>query len=60
MHYDYYVGLDVSLQTVAVCVIDKGGKRVFERSVDCAIDDISQCFEALPNSKCALTLNQVR
>ena len=29
---DYYVGLDVSLRSVAVCVIDVDGKHVFERT----------------------------
>lgn len=28
---DYFVGLDVSLRTVAVCVIDTDGQHVFER-----------------------------
>lgn len=46
---DYYVGLDVSLRSVAVCVIDADGGTVFERSVACDIEDIAQClagFEA--------------
>ena len=30
---DYYVGLDVSLRSVAVCVIDEDGRTLFERSV---------------------------
>lgn len=38
---DYYIGLDVSLRSVAVCVIDRDGKAVFERSVPCGIEDIS-------------------
>jgi len=37
---DYYVGLDVSLGSVAVCVIDADGKHVFERAVACEIEDI--------------------
>ena len=45
---DYYVGLDVSLRSVAVCVIDTDGKRIFESSVDCEIDAIAQCLEVLP------------
>ncbi|KKM83700.1 hypothetical protein LCGC14_1306640 [marine sediment metagenome] len=45
---DYYVGLDVSLRTVAVCVIDTGGKLVFERSVACEIEDIVHCLRDLP------------
>ncbi|GFE66064.1 hypothetical protein KIN_31380 [Litoreibacter roseus] len=30
---DYYAGLDVSLRSVAVCVIGADGKHIFERSV---------------------------
>ncbi len=41
---DYYVGLDVSLRSVAVCVIDANGKHVFERSLACEIDDIVACL----------------
>lgn len=45
---DYFVGLDVSLRTVAVCVIDGDGRTVFERSVTCEIDAISGCLSDLP------------
>lgn len=47
---DYYVGLDVSLRSVAVCVIDADGKHVFERSAACEIEDISQCLAGFPPS----------
>ncbi len=47
---DYYVGLDVSLRSVAVCVIDADGKHVFERTVECEIDDIVRCLENFPPS----------
>ena len=46
---DYYVGLDVSLRSVAVCVIDGDGRTVFERSVGCEIDAISGCLSDLPD-----------
>ena len=45
---DYFVGLDVSLRSVAVCVIDADGRTVFERSVACEIDDISDCLAGFP------------
>ena len=45
---DYYVGLDVSLRSVAVCVIDEDGRTVFERSFACDIDAISGCLSDLP------------
>ena len=45
---DYYVGLDVSLRSVAVCVIDEDGRTLFERSVACEIDAIIGCLSDLP------------
>ncbi len=45
---DYFVGLDVSLRSIAVCVIDEGGKAILERSVACEIDDIAGCLSNLP------------
>lgn len=36
-----YAGLDVSLRSVAVCVIDDKGAVVFERTVPCEIEDIA-------------------
>ena len=47
---DYYVGLDVSLRTVAVCVIDADGKLIFERSVACEIEDIVDCLRDVPTA----------
>ena len=44
---DYYVGLDVSLRSVAICVVDCDGRAIFERSVPCEIEDISQCLPTL-------------
>ena len=35
---DYFVGLDVSLRSVAVCVIDVDGQTVLERSVACEVE----------------------
>lgn len=37
----YFVGLDVALRTVAVCMIDDTGKIVLERSLACEVDEIS-------------------
>ncbi|MCA0927094.1 IS110 family RNA-guided transposase [Ruegeria profundi] len=45
---DYFVGLDVSLRSAAVCVIDGDGRTVLERTVACEIDDISECLADLP------------
>ena len=41
---DCFVGLDVSLRSAAVCVIDGDGRSVLERSVACEIDDIIGCL----------------
>lgn len=44
---EYYAGLDVSLRSVALCVIDGKGKTVLERSVACEIEDIAGCLHWL-------------
>ena len=41
---DYYVGLDVSLELTAVCVLGGDGQVVMERSVVSHPDDISACL----------------
>ncbi|WP_300009545.1 IS110 family transposase [uncultured Roseobacter sp.] len=51
---DYSVGLDVSLRSVAVCVIDANGKRIFEHSVACEIEDIQACLHDLPQRSCRI------
>lgn len=40
----YFVGLDVSLRSVAVCVIDKEGLIVLEQSTDCEAEAINICL----------------
>ncbi|MEX0303842.1 MAG: IS110 family transposase [Leisingera sp.] len=47
---NYFVGLDVSLRSAAVCVINAEGRAVFERSVACEIEDIRQCLVDFPAS----------
>jgi len=41
---DYYVGLDVALRSVALCVIDGDGDIVLERALDCEIEAIDDCL----------------
>ena len=43
----YFVGLDVSLRSVAICVIDSGGQIVVEQSVDCEVEAIDECLGRL-------------
>ena len=47
---DYYVGLDVSLRSIAVCVINSDGKLIFERSVACETEDIIECLRDVPST----------
>ena len=49
---DYFVGLDVSLRSVAVCVIDADGNHIFERAVACEIEDILACLRDVPAGQC--------
>ena len=51
---DYYVGLDVSLRSVVVFVIDASGKHVFERVVACEIEDIVACLRDVPHGLCRI------
>lgn len=38
---EYYAGLDVSLRSYAVCVVDGKGTLVCERELPCEIDEIA-------------------
>jgi transposase len=42
----FYAALDVSLRSVAVCIIDHGGKICFERSVRFDVPDVLRCLAA--------------
>lgn len=44
---DYYVGLDVSLEQTAVCVLGEDGRVIMERSVASHPDDIGACLAGL-------------
>lgn len=43
---DHFVGLDVSLRSVALCIVDARGKVCMERELPCEIDDIANCLKA--------------
>ena len=47
---EYFAGLDVSLRSCAVCVVDGKGKVPVEREFDCEIEEISAYLAALPAS----------
>ena len=36
----YYVGLDVSLRSCALCIVDSKGTVLFERDLPCEVSDI--------------------
>jgi len=40
----YYAALDVSLRSVAICIVDDQGEIHLERSVDSDVEDIVHCF----------------
>ena len=43
---EYFVGLDVSLRSVALCIVDARGNVRMERELPCEIDDIADCLNA--------------
>lgn len=43
---EYFVGLDVSLRSCALCIVDGRGKVCLERDLPCEIDDIARCLNA--------------
>lgn len=45
----YYAGLDVSLRSCALCIVDTNGKLIFERELPCEVEDIAECLEGFPN-----------
>ena len=51
---DYFVGLDVSLRSVAIFVVDANGKHVFERAVASEIEDITACLRDVPQGECRI------
>ncbi len=43
---EYNVGLDVSLRSCALCIVDNNGKVHVERELPCEVEDIANCLEA--------------
>ena len=39
---EYYAGLDVSLRSCALCIVDSKGKVCLERELPCEISDITR------------------
>lgn len=41
----YFVGLDVALRSLALCIIDNEGAIVLEQALDCEVDDVVSCLK---------------
>jgi len=41
---EYYVGLDVSLRSCALCIVDGKGVVLFERELPCDVNEIADCL----------------
>ena len=46
---EYYAGLDVSLRSCALCIVDSKGKVLLERELFCDVDDIAHCLSQFPH-----------
>ena len=46
---DYFVGLDVSLRSCAVCIVDSRGAICLERELACEVEEIAGCLKAFPH-----------
>jgi transposase len=45
---DYYAGLDVSLRSCALCIVDAKGTVLLERELPCEVSDIAVCLASFP------------
>jgi hypothetical protein len=45
----FYAALDVSLRSIAVCIIDDEGKVRLERSVPSEVPDLVRCLQGSPD-----------
>ena len=43
---EYFAGLDVSLRSCALCIVDASGSIAFERELACDVDEIAQCLKS--------------
>jgi transposase len=46
---EYYVGLDVSLRSCALCIVDSKGVVLFERELPCDVNEIAECLSGFPH-----------
>ena len=45
---EYFAGLDVSLRSCALCIVDNKGIVQFEREMPCEVDEIALCLTSFP------------
>jgi transposase len=45
----YFVGLDVSLRSCALCIVDGKGTVLLERDLPCDVGDIAECLSHFPH-----------
>lgn len=43
---EYFAGLDVSLRSCALCIVDSKGATLLERELRCEIKDIAEYLDA--------------
>lgn len=46
----YFVGLDVALRSVALCLVDGEGEIVLERALACEVGEIAECLSGFGHS----------
>jgi transposase len=46
---DYYVGIDVSLRSCALCIVDAKGTVLLEHELPCEVSDIAECLARFPH-----------
>ena len=46
---EYFAGLDVSLRSCALCIVDGKGTMLFERGLPCEVGDIAECLASFPH-----------
>lgn len=46
---EYFAGLDVSLRSCALCIVDNKGTTLFECEMPCEIDEIALCLTSFPH-----------
>jgi transposase len=46
---EYFVGLDVSLRSCALCIVDGKGTVLLERELPCEVKDIAECLAGFPH-----------